>query len=131
MRVVIDCNVVVAAARTDGVCRTILRDIVRRHELVLSRPIIEEYRMVGARPKHRTYHATMLAITDLLEAIAEVVEPDERTFGLIDPDDEVYLATAIAGGADMLITGNRRHFPERRYGPVVVVTPAEFRMQLR
>jgi len=131
MRVVIDCNVAVAAARTDGVCRAVLRDIIRRHELVLSWPIIEEYRMVGARPRHKPYHAPMLAITDLLEAIAEIVEPVERTFGLIDPDDEVYLATAITGGADMPITGNRRHFPERRYGPVEIVTPAEFRSRLR
>jgi predicted nucleic acid-binding protein len=50
MRVVLDCNVVIAAARTDGVCRSVLLQVVRAHELVVSPPILEEYRSVGARP---------------------------------------------------------------------------------
>lgn len=126
MRVVLDCNVVIAAARTDGVCRAVLLTAVRRHEVVLSGPIIREYRTVGARPKHRPYHATMLAMTDLLERVAVVVEPAATAFGLADPDDEVYLATAVAGGARVLVTGNTRHFPASRYGPVEVLTPGAF-----
>ena len=126
MRVVFDRNVVIAAARTDGVCRAALLAAVRRHEIVLSEPIVREYRTVGARPKHRPYHATMLTITDLLERVAVIVEPAGATFGLIDPDDEVYLATALAGGAEVLVTGNTRHFPASRYGPIEVLTPGAF-----
>jgi predicted nucleic acid-binding protein len=53
VRIVVDCNVVIAAARTEGVCRAVLLSVVRHHQLVLSRPIISEYRTVGARPKHK------------------------------------------------------------------------------
>lgn len=129
MRVVLDCNVVVAAARTEGVCRAVLLNVVRHHQLVLSAPIISEYRTVGARPKHKPYHQTMVAITDLLEQVASIVEPAARSFGLSDADDEIYLATAIAGGAEILITGNIRHFPEPRYGPVEILRPAHFLIQ--
>jgi putative PIN family toxin of toxin-antitoxin system len=126
VRVVLDCNVLIAAARTDGVCRAVLTDVVRYHQAVLSEPIIEEYRSVGARPKHKDYHRTLLAIADLLEQVAVIVEPANRSFGLHDPDDEVYLATALAGGAEFLITGNVRHFPRRRYGPIYILRPAQF-----
>jgi putative PIN family toxin of toxin-antitoxin system len=126
VKVVLDCNVVIAAARTDGVCRTVLLDVVRRHQLVLSAPIIEEYRSVGARPKHKRYHRTMSAMTDLLEQVALIFEPAEGSFGLDDPDDEIYLATAFAAQAETLITGNLRHFPAPRYGSIEILGPADF-----
>ena len=69
----------------------------------------------------------MLAITDRLEKVALLVEPSrEGSFGLTDPDDEVYLATALAGRADVLITGNIRHFPAPRYGQIAILGPADF-----
>ena len=127
MRIVLDCNVVVAAARTDGVCRSVLLKVVRDHEVILSTPIIGEYRSVGARPKHRAYHRTMLAITDRLERVAVLVEPRPgASFGLSDPDDEIYLATALAGQADVLVTGNIRHFPASHDGSIAVLRPADF-----
>ena len=49
----------------------------------------------------------------------------DAVYGLRDPDDEVYLATAEAGGA-VLITGNTRDFTEPRYGAVEVLTPRAF-----
>jgi uncharacterized protein len=127
MRIVLDCNVVIAAARTAGVCRSVLLLGARSHEFVLSTPILREYRSVGARPKHKSYQQTMLAITELMEQMAVLVDPDpQRSFGLSDADDEIYLSTAIAGQADILITGNRRHFPEPRYGPITILSPADF-----
>ncbi|MDE0239666.1 MAG: hypothetical protein OXQ84_05625 [bacterium] len=46
-------------------------------------------------------------------------------FGLRDPDNEVCLATAAAGGA-ILITGNTRDFTQPRYGPVEIWSPRVF-----
>ena len=42
MRVVIDCNVLVSAARIDGVCRAVIDTVVRHHEIVLSEPILAD-----------------------------------------------------------------------------------------
>ena len=109
MKVVIDCNVLVAAARIDGVCRKVIDVVVRRHEIVLSESIVAEYETVAERPKHATYRDTLTTAIRHLERVAVLVEPANVTFGLSDQDDEVYLATATAGGA-VLITGNSRDF---------------------
>ena len=48
MRVVLDCNVLVSAARIDGACREVIDRVVRQHEIVLSAPILSEYEAVAA-----------------------------------------------------------------------------------
>jgi predicted nucleic acid-binding protein len=45
---------------------------------------------------------------------------------LSDPGDEGYLATAVAGGAEALVTGNRRHFVLDRYDAVEILSPRAF-----
>lgn len=126
MRVVIDCNVVVAAARIDGTCRCALITAIRDHEIAVSEPIIDEYRDVGARSKHRAYRPVMLTLIDLLDTVSMLVEPASIDFDLRDPDDNVYLATAHAGEAQALITGNLKHFPKRFYREIEILTPSEF-----
>ena len=99
MRVVVDCNVVVSAARTYGACRAVIDRVVRQHEIVLSEPVLREYEIVAERPKHALYRAALRANIAELERLAIFVEPATLVFRLRDPDDEIYLATAAAGGA--------------------------------
>ena len=125
MKIVIDCNVLVSAARIDGACREVIDRVVRQHEIVLSDAILAEYETVAERPKHALYRAVLRATIGELERLAVFVEPEAAVFGLRDPDDEIYLATATAGGA-VLITGNSRDFTEPRYGSVEVFSPRSF-----
>ena len=125
MKVVLDCNVVVAAARTDGACREVIDRVVRDHELVLSAPILSEYEAVAARPGQAPHRDALELVIGEIARLAVTVEPADLTFGLRDPDDEVYLATAAADGA-ILLTGNTRDFTEPRYGPVEIWSPRAF-----
>ncbi len=125
MKVVLDCNVVVAAARTDGACREAIDRVMRDHELVPSAPILSEYETVAARPAQASCRETLELVIREIARLAVTVEPADLAFGLRDPDDEVYLATAAAGGA-ILITGNVRDFTEPRYGPVGILSPRAF-----
>jgi putative PIN family toxin of toxin-antitoxin system len=126
MRVVIDCNVLVSAALTDGTCRAAILLAVGRDDIFVSAPILAEYRGVVMRPKYRKYQATALSVVDMLASVAHRVEPLEPMPLLPDPKDSVYLATALASQAHAIITGNTKDFPPDLCEPVRILTPRVF-----
>ena len=125
MRVVLDCNVIVSAARAEGVCREVVRGAIRRHQIFLSHPIVSEYEKVSRRPKHACYYDEFRTTIAEIRRVAAVVEPAVTVFQIKDSDDEIYLATAVAGNA-VLVTGNQRDFTKPRYGTVEVLSPRAF-----
>ncbi len=74
-----------------------------------------EYEAVLMRAEHRT--VSLLSVDDvgvLLDAIAAVAEPIRLAYlwrpTLPDAEYDMVLETAVNGGADGLVTLNRRHF---------------------
>ena len=130
MRLVLDCNVIIAAGLTRGTCAAVVELAVRSHEVVVSDGVIAEYRAVAQRPKHQRAHQALKSILDSLDQVAVWVEPTNVTFGLVDPDDEIFLQTAVAGGAAALVTGNQKHFPASSYAGVRILSPAAFLEQV-
>lgn len=126
MILIVDCNVVVAAGLTDGVCRAVIREAVAHHHLVLSMDILREYREVTARPKFASLHHTYQRLIDLLVSMALFVVPTASPYALPDPDDEIYLAAALVAEAEALITGNRSDFPAEQYETVWICSPRQF-----
>ena len=125
MRVVLDCNVLVSAARINGTCRKVIDWVVRHHEIVLSKPILSEYEALAGRRSQAPYREAMRSVIGEIERLVDLVEPADFVFRLRDPDNEVYLSTATAGGS-VLITGNTRDFTEARYGAVEIWSPRAF-----
>ncbi|PCI40829.1 MAG: putative toxin-antitoxin system toxin component, PIN family [Rhodospirillaceae bacterium] len=125
MKVVIDCNILVSAARSGGTCGRVIGEALRHHKIILSQPILDEYLEISHRAKHAQYANNMLTIIKEIEQVSMMVAPSNVVFGIRDPDDEVYLATAVAGGA-VVVTGNTKDFTKPKYGPVVILTPRMF-----
>ena len=131
MRVVIDTNVVLSGLIKPGsvpgqVLRAWRDGSIR---LVLSEFMIEEIAVTLARPKIQALVPWPAAQIDRfvleLRAFCDVVEPAELNFKYPrDPDDIPVLATLIASGADLLVTGNRDLLVLREEYPIE--TPAEF-----
>lgn len=64
-----------------------------------------------------------------LRGLAQLVTdlPDLAGAVPLDPKDDVIVATAVAAGADYLVTGDRRHLLALgRYGGIRIVTPRRF-----
>ena len=125
MKVVLDCNVLISAGQTDGTCRKVIDRVVQRHQIILSAPILSEYKAVAGRPGLSPYFSILKSLIREIDQLAVIVEPAKFEFGIRDSDDEVYLATATVGDA-VLISGNMRDFTEPRYGSVEVWSLREF-----
>lgn len=141
VRAVIDTNVVVSAVlNPDGTPASVVRAAGRAFALVWNRGIVAECLEVVGR--ERIARRVRRAINDeeagatvaRLESIAEMV-PDDRLPLLkavkSDPSDDLFLATALAGGARVLVSGDRRHLLSLgEFAGVRIIDAATFAREL-
>jgi putative PIN family toxin of toxin-antitoxin system len=88
--------------------------------------ILAEYREVLQRPAFPFTLAQVEALLDQIQAGGQLVNAHPLPAPLPDPDDEVFLAAALAGQAQYLVTGNLKHYPAGTRQGVRVVLPADF-----
>jgi putative PIN family toxin of toxin-antitoxin system len=132
-RVVLDTNVLVAALRSrDGASNHLLRAVAQRRIVALSSTaLFLEYEAVLKRPEQRLAHGLDFdKIERALSHLAALCEPVDLEFAwrpqLPDPDDELVLAAAVNGRADVIATFNIKDFESgaSRFG-LKVLTPGQ------
>jgi putative PIN family toxin of toxin-antitoxin system len=108
---VLDTNVLVSALITKGTPPDLLYQAwdAGTFQLVTSREQLDELRRVMAYKKLQPYITPdeAEALLETIDAAAVVVEGIPEVDSSPDPDDNVILATAIAGEADLLVTGDK------------------------
>jgi uncharacterized protein len=131
VRVVLDTNVLIAAFATRGLCEDVLRTVLAEHELIVSEFILAELERVLVE-KLKMPRARARAVTDFVRDAAQVVNPtDPATWPESDPDDGWIVATAIAGGAQVLVSGDRDLLSTSEASPFEVVDPRGFWERLK
>jgi len=131
MRVCLDTNVLVAAFATRGLCADVLRTVLAEHDLVIGDVIRDELQ--------RVLSGKLKVPSDRLEAIAAVfapfpclAKPAEPGPAVIrDSADRWVYATAVAGNADVLVTGDRDLLAVAGKLPLLVLEPRAFWELLR
>lgn len=88
--------------------------------------ILAEYREVLSRPAFGIATHRMASLLDQVESDGVLVTARPLAMRLPDPEDEMFLAVALSGGARCLVTGNLRHYPERCRQGATVVSPRRF-----
>lgn len=132
IRAVLDANVVVSAMLVTGsVPWRVVNGAGTAWSLVWSTAIVEACLRVVAYPRLRTRFRTGDPEAWLRElvAIATLLTGDLPQVDAVhgDPSDDVYLATALAGAAPYLVTGDRKHLLSLgQFAGVRIVTLAEF-----
>ncbi len=127
LRLVIDTNVLVSAAlKPNGLQRTVfLLATTKPARWYVSRPILEEYATVLARPELKIRKSLRLQFIQLIKNRTYSVAPSRLPQLTTDPDDNIFLECADAARADYLVTGNQRHFP-RFWKKTKVINSREF-----
>lgn len=126
MRVVLDTNVLIAAFIARGVCTSLLEHCVQQHEIVLSEAILDEFRshLTG---KFRNRPEDADAAVNLLREVAELVTPVELDQPVCrDPDDDVVIATALAGKCRCIVTGDKDLLVLETLQGIDILRPGDF-----
>jgi uncharacterized protein len=126
MKVVLDCNVLISAGLNAGTCRDVFTAVILSHQCILSKEILAEYVTVARRKRFAKAATSLFDLIRLVSQNAIFVTPPAAPVRLPDPKDQIYLDAAIAAGADVLVTGNKKHFPDAVYQGVKIVSPREF-----
>lgn len=134
MRAVLDANVVISALiRPEGPPGQILVRLLRdaAFDLVVSPATMEELRRSLRHPRVRRHVKLKGAELDLwvdgLQTIAVVVEGKvSRPIVAADPADDIYLAAAVDGLAEYLVSGDRHLLDLLEHEGVRIATPRAF-----
>lgn len=99
-----------------------------RFDLVISRPILTEYRRVLTEMTKKKHPSPAIAsIMEIIERHSEIVEPARFAKTVCsDPSDDKFLEAAVAARADYIISGDSALLRLERYHEIEIVKPARF-----
>ena len=126
MKLVLDTNVLIAALIARGVCSELLEHCVLTHTIVASEFILGELRghLVG---KFKYTDQDADEAIALLESQMQIVTPISLDQPVCrDPDDDQILATAIAGQAECIVTGDKDLLVLQRFKAIEILSPSDF-----
>ncbi len=126
MRVFLDTNVLVGAFASRGICADLFRHVLVEHDLVVGDVVLTELKRTLL--KRINVPPRVVADIERLLRDQEVVAKPRRhlDLGLRDADDEWIVASAVAGNAEALLTGDRDILEAPGPLPIRAYTPRQF-----
>lgn len=125
MRVFLDTNVLVAAIATRGLCTEILESILQTHELLICDPVFSELERV-LTAKLRVPSSTAGEFLELLREEGHLVQGQKRpSIRIKDADDIPILSSALAGNADVFVTGDKALLDLGEVAGLPILSPRE------
>jgi putative PIN family toxin of toxin-antitoxin system len=123
VRIFLDTNVLVSALTARGLSADLVRAILADHELLTGEVNLAELRRV-LRERFRATASHLTAVEALLRQQVVVPKPRQpAALAIRDPDDRWVLASAVAGEADLLVTGDKDLLEVADRAPVPIVSP--------
>ena len=126
MKLFFDTNVLIAAFIAHGTCAELLEHCVATHEVFICEFILDEFTDKLLNKFHFTKADVDQAGRLLSETLTcvQFAKPVEQVCR--DSDDDTVLAAAVAGGCDLLITGDKDLLTLQAYRGIRIVAPADF-----
>ena len=126
MRLLLDTNVLVAALVARGVCADLLEHCVRNHLIISSSELLNEVRDVLRRKFHQRDADVRATVRLFAEAFTLVTLATLDSPACRDPDDDVVLATAVAGECVAIVSGDQDLTVLDPFRSIRILTPSAF-----
>ncbi len=131
MRVALDTNVLVSAVAARGLCADVFNLVLAEHELIVGETVLAELRKV-LREKIRVPRKIIDEFDALLRQEGIVVaKAMPLAVTIRDESDVPVLSEAVAGNAEVLVTGDRDLLDVAKKLPIRILTPRGLWEQLR
>ena len=128
MKVIVDTNVFISGVFFSGPPRQILnawRD--GKIQLAISQEILKEYWRVGEVIAEQYPSIDLKPILDLITIEAELYQTQDLPKPVcIHPDDDKFLACAIASGSRVIVSGDKHLLKISGYQGIEILKPHEF-----
>jgi putative PIN family toxin of toxin-antitoxin system len=130
-RIFFDTNALASALATRGLCADLYRLVVAEHELLTGEVNLAELRRVLRERFH--VPAALVKEAELTLRQNTIVPVPKRTLAIKirDPDDAWVLASAVAGEADALVTGDKDLLSIAKQAPLKILDPRQLWELLR
>lgn len=131
MKVFLDTNVLVSAVATRGLCSDVLREVLRHHHLIISPELLTELENV--------FRKTLGLPQNMIFEFIEVIKQDSQLstpspllkVNIKDKDDLLMLSSALNGGVDLFITGDKELLGLQSIRNMGIVSPRMFWERLK
>ena len=134
MRAVLDTNVLISGVIATGVPHELLlKGFNHEYQIVVSVATLTEFRETLLKYPER-FQMSSTDVQQEVETVryfAEFVDPEEEITAVeADPDDNKFLAAAVAGDVDYLVSGDTHLLSLTSFHEIDIVEPREFYEQL-
>lgn len=131
MRVFLDTNVLVSAFASRGLCAEVFELVLLDHDLILGQAVLREL----GKALHEKVKLPIARSTEIVDFVAseatQVVGHAEPAIVNVDAADAFVLGEALAGHADLFVTGDAALLRLAIIGALKIVSPRRFWEVLR
>ncbi len=126
MKVFLDTNVIVSAVTTRGLCADVFRAVLADHDLMTSTKVLWEVQRI-LKVKFAVPDELIAEYIELIEEDSVLAEVgDLPSLAIKDKDDVEIVAAAVAGNANVFVTGDREVQGIKSVQETRIVSPREF-----
>jgi uncharacterized protein len=126
LRVFLDTNVLVSAFATRGLCAELFELVLLEQDLILGRSVLQELSKALQQKLKLPARDTAAIITFLADEALQLVKSSDPLDVAVDQDDAIVLGDAIAGHAEVFVTGDAKVLGLGQHGALRIVSPRGF-----